>query len=418
MLGLLPRLATVSLPVADCRGLVLAEQIVSEVDLPPFPVATRDGYALSAGDVSGACAKPAILPVVAELAAGSLPPDHFPARAAAQIMTGAPLPRCADSVVPSEHCSTLLAAAVGDSDAVKSGAVKITTFISPGQFVAPAGTEFKRGATVLEPGAVLRAPELTVLSALGRNFVRVIPRPKVAVVVTGSELVGLDTAAAAGRVYASNALLVPELVTANGALVMRVQVVQDEEEKLRAAMMAAMDADLILTTGGTAQGVRDLVAHVLTEAEEASLWAMPVRGSKPAAFRLLQRPEDDRCVPHLALPGRPIAAAVAFELFARPLIRQLRGLPPGPPQFVRARLARGIRGTPGRHRYIAVRLRRSGRSWLAHPYGEEAPYGLAGIVCADGFAVLGRRVGDMSAGRRVHVLIWSQSYVEFATPRL
>ncbi len=407
MLGLLPPLPPVSLPVADCGGLVLAERILCEVDLPPFPVATRDGYVLSAADVAGACAqRPAILPVVAEIAAGSLPLDSFPTRATARIMTGAPLPPHADSVVPSECCSTVLAAAVGDSGVAESDAVKITTSVSPGQFVAPAGTEFKRGATVLEPGAVLRAPELAVLSALGRKAVRVIPRPKVAVIVTGSELAGLDTTAVAGQVYACNALLVSELVTANGAAIMRVQVVPDEGEKLRAAMVAALDADLVLTTGGTARSARDLVAYVLTEAEAASLWSMPVRGSKPAAFRLLQRPADGRPVPHLALPGRPIAAAVAFELFAQPLLRQLRGLPPGPPRFVWARLARGISGTPGKHRYVPVRLRRSGRSWLAHPTGEEAPYGLAGIVGADGFAVLGRRVGEVSAGRRVQVLIW------------
>ena len=327
--------------------------------------------------------------------------DPLPGGCAVRVRTGTPLPPGADAVVPTESC--------GPHQGAWRGWIDVVRPADAGQFIALTGTEFETGSPVLRAGTILGPPELAVLAALGHARVRVVPRPRVAVVATGTELAGEAGVAPDGKLYPSNTTLVPAMLTAGGAELGSVRIASDDPAELASALRDALSADLILTTGGTGRSSSDIVGTVLLDHEADSLWNTPVRGSKPAAFRLLRQPATGRLVPHLALPGRPIAAMVAFTLFAYPLLRRLSGRPPKRAHYRWARLAGDVAGTPGRHRYIPVRLERDGKRWDAVPTGEGLLYGLAATAETDGFAVLGRRDGALAEGRRVRVLLppWS-----------
>ncbi len=324
----------------------------------------------------------------------------LPPRSAIPIVTGAPLPAGADAVVPTESCRL-----ARDSAGGLRGWIDVLGDVDTGQFVALTGSEFSAGSLALAPGAVLGPPELAVLAALGHVQARVVPRPRVALVATGSELSRQAGVPPAGQLYASNVALMHGMVVACGATVASVRVAADDPSELAEAFKDALRADLILTTGGTGRGSRDIIGKILLDQEAGSLWNARVRGSKPAAFRLLREVSTGRLVPHLALPGRPIAAMVGFILFAYPLLRRLAGLPPEEVRYRTARLAAGIDGRAGHHRYVPVRLERCSSGWEALPGGESSLYGLAATAGTDGFAVVGRRTGELAKGHRVRVIL-------------
>jgi len=205
--------------------------------------------------------------------------------------------------------------------------------------------------------------------------------------------------------YASNVALMQGMVVTCGAVVASVRVAADDPSELAEVLQDALAADLILTTGGTGRSSRDIIGKILLDQEAGSLWNARVQGSKPAAFRLLREASSEHLVPHLALPGRPIAAMVGFILFAYPLLRHLAGLPPHEVRYRWARLAAGIDGTAGHHRYVPVRLERCSKGWEALPGGGSALYGLAATAGTDGFAVVGRRTGGLTKGHRVRVVV-------------
>jgi molybdopterin molybdotransferase len=394
MLTLVRPLPAVDHPVSDSLGCVLAASVVAATNVPPWPVATRDGYAVRAVDTMPARPSASVrLGVIGGVAVDNRT-DPLAVSCAIRIVTGAPLPAGADAVVPAECCR-----------AGPDASVEIVGAVDPGEFVASAGAEFEAGTPVLRADTVLGPPELAVLAALGHARVRVIPRTRVAVLATGTELSTPAGVVSTGKLHPSNVTLVQGMVAAFGAAVASVRVVSDDPGELSSALRDALAADLILTTGGTGRSSSDLVGRVLADQEADTLWKTPVRGSKPAAFRLLRQPTTGRLVPHLALPGRPIAAMVAFILFAYPLLRRLSGLPPSRPRYRWARLAAEIHGVPGRHRYVPVRLERRGKGWEAAPGGETALYGLAATAGSDGFAVLGRRTGGLGKGHRVRILL-------------
>lgn len=401
MLALVRPLPATVQAVSASLGCVLAGPVVARVNVPAWPLATRDGYAVRATDTIHAKSEDAVrLRVVGEGATGN-GREPLPGGCAVRVRTGTAVPPGADAVVPGESCRARQGSWRNWVDIVRP--------VEPGQFMALTGAEFETGSPVLRAGTVLGPPELAVLAALGHAHVRVVPRPRVAVVATGTELSSRAGVAADGQLYPSNITLVQAMLTAGGAELSSVRVASDDPEELASALRDGLTADLILTTGGTGKSSSDIVGKVLLDQEAHSLWNAPVRGSKPAAFRLLRELSTERLVPHLALPGRPISAMVAFTLFAYPLLRRLSGLPPKRAHYRWARLAADIDGIPGRHRYIPVRLEWCRKRWHAVPAGEAMLYGLAATAETDGFAVLGRRTGALARGRRVRVLLppWS-----------
>jgi len=401
MLSGLAPLQPVQLPLAVCAGSVLASAVTAARDLPGRALAGRDGYALRAADVAPACGeRPVRLEVIGSVAPGQSAATALPAASAFRVMTGAPLPAGADAVLRAEDAHL-------DETGGGRSAIVISAAVEAGAFVCPAGTEFAAHATALHAGQVLGPPELAVLSALGQTHACVVPRPRVAIVVTGSELDHDQQAGPDGRaLHPSNVVLVRAMVEACGAVVDSLRVAPDDVARLEAVMRAALSADILITTGGTGRAVGDLIRKALRGREVRSLWDMKVRGSRPAMFRVLLDESAARAVPHLALPGRPIAAMVGFSLFGEPLLQRLAGASDPRARYLAARLVECPAPPGSRPRFFAVRLHRDHDGWHATPTGDASLYGLAAAAGADGFAMAAEDGRDPpAAGGVMRVLL-------------
>lgn len=306
-------LAAVEAPIGEALGRVLAEDVVSPLALPPWDNASMDGYALRAEDIAGASpAKPALLRVVGTIAAGA-PAGRVVGRGEAiRIMTGAPVPAGADSVVRVE-----------DSDAGETS-VRIRSDRDAGRNIRPRGEDVGAGAVVASRGEELRPGHIGLLVAVGRSRVSVVRRPRVAVLASGDELVEVerfDEVMAGRRIVSSNSYSLDAAVRAAGADVIALGVVRDDPEALR-ARIASSDCDLLITTGGVSVGAFDHTRRVISGlgGEGAHrFWRVRIRPGAPLGFGVV------RGTPWLGLPGNPVSALVTFEVFARPAIRRLGG---------------------------------------------------------------------------------------------
>lgn len=403
MLASVSSLAAVRRPLSECLDCILVSPVCASADIPERPVANRDGYAVRVADVAMASGlSPVRLHVIGESGPGEHLPGLLPEGCAVRVMTGAPLPVGADAVVQREDCR--LEDRLEDAAGAR-GHVQVLRPAPVGQFVAGAGSEFKIGQAAVPAGAALGPAELAVLAALGMTDALIIPKPRVSIVVTGNELGRRGSDAPSANLYASNAVLVAAMIAACGATVESSRIASDVPAELADALRGAMAADLILTTGGTGQGTKDLMSTILHEQEVASLWDLKGQSGRPTTFRLLRQTTGDRLVPHLALPGRPVAAMVAFSLFAYPLLRQLMGLPLRQARYQWARLTAFPESDRKAQRHLPVRLRAHGEDWEAVPTGDSSLYGLAAAVGAHGFALIEQSQVDAAGTRRVRVLI-------------
>jgi molybdopterin molybdotransferase len=303
-----PALPAVEVAILDALGLVLAEDIAADRDVPPFRNSAMDGYAVRAEDVTSA---PVELRVVGEIAAGSFPDRTVEPGEAMRIMTGAPMPDGADTVVRVE-----------DTDNA-SDLVTITAATPKGMAVRHIGEDLKKGETVLRTGAVLRAAEIGLLASVGRARVRVHKRPRVAVFSTGDEIVDLDTPIARGQIRDSNRYTLASAIRASGAEPWVRGIVRDSPDALRAALQEAMSADAIVTSGGVSVGDHDHMKPVLSELGTIDFWAIAIRPGRPLAFGEIK--DGDRRVPIFGLPGNTVSSLVTFEIFVRPALLRMQG---------------------------------------------------------------------------------------------
>jgi molybdopterin molybdotransferase len=295
-----------SVPVGEAAGRVCAADVRAVVDLPPFPSSAMDGYAVRSADTPGT------VRVVGRSSAGT-PADRGPAAGEAiAISTGAVVPDGADAVVPIEQ-------AIERDDSVEVEAVALE------ENVRPPGGDVRAGATVFAAGTVLGAAQVGAAAAAGVAEVLCAPRPRVAIVPTGSELRRPGDPLAPGEIYESNGALLAALCRSAGADVTQFDAVADDEDATRAALEAGLEADVLVTSGGVSVGTKDLVRKVLAElgAEEV-FWRVAVRPGKPVAFAVRGKTLI------FGLPGNPVSSLVAFELFVRPALRALQGAEPGP----------------------------------------------------------------------------------------
>jgi molybdopterin molybdotransferase len=289
----------------DALGATLADDIAADRDVPPFRNSAMDGYAVIAADVA---AVPTTLRVVGEIAAGSVPPRSIVRGEAMRIMTGAPLPEGADTIVRVE-----------DTD---NGAatVTITAATRLGTSVRAAGEDLRAGETVLVRGTVLRAAEIGVLATIGSRTVRVIGRPRVAVLSTGDELVELDAPLRPGQIRDANRYSLASAARAIGTTPVPLGIVRDTADDLRRALRdAASKADVIVTSGGVSVGDHDHVKPVVDELGSMDFWSIAIRPGRPLAFGEI----DGKLI--FGLPGNPVSALLGFELFVRPALLKMAG---------------------------------------------------------------------------------------------
>ena len=386
-------------PLLEALGQVLAEDAVAALDIPPLPNSAMDGYAVRHQDIRGATAEtPTILKIVGQVAAGQVPRQEVTPGAAIRIMTGAPIPQGADTVVPFEDTDEMERKAAGRS--LEEVAVRLD--VGLGASVRPAGEDVTRGEKVLSKGHVLRPAELGVLASLGYDRVRVFRRPLVAVLATGDELVEPGQPVEPGQIYNSNTFAVAAAVLRYGGLPQVLGIARDNMKEMRQKLQQGLHADLLITSAGVSKGDYDMVKDVLMEQGRIAFWSVRMRPAKPLAFGLLRAP-DGRQVPHLGLPGNPVSAMVAFEAFARPAILKMLGKARLEKPTIEAVLEDTIHNPDGRRVYARVTVTKRDGVYYARTTGAQGSNLLTSIAKADGLAICPEDLVQVGPGQRVHV---------------
>jgi molybdopterin molybdotransferase len=351
-------------PLREALGLVIAERVVAELDVPGFDNSAMDGYAIRAADTSGA--PPAVLRLVDDLPAGTSPAVAIEPGTAATIMTGAPVPVGADAVVPWEDTEK------------RSGEVAVLVNVPPGKNVRPRGEDLRAGEEVIPSGTGLSPAHLGVLASLGRTHVEAHPRPRVAVLSNGDELASPGAELRPGQVYDANRVLIAAMCERAGARVVEEALVGDDPEAVAAWLGAAADgADLVVTSGGASVGEHDWIRAVLEREGALEMWRVAIKPGKPIAFGRV------RGAPVLALPGNPGSAFVGVHVFVLPAVRALAGADPAPEKR-RARLSAPVKGSPGRTMFCRVRLEAD----RAVPLPAQSSVVLSNILPTEAFAIV------------------------------
>jgi molybdopterin molybdotransferase len=393
-----------TVPILDALDRVLTEEIVSDIDIPPFDNSAMDGYAVRSQDIAAATAQiPAWLEVIGYVPAGRVADETVRPGTAIRIMTGAPLPAGADAVVRFEDTSEATGAE-GPRDRIG-----IYVQIPPGANVRPAGEDIRKGETVLGPGRLLRPQEIGVLASLGRSHVTVHRRPRVAILATGDELLEVHEALAPGKIRNSNEYSNAALVTRYGGVPVRLGIARDDvkelTEKVRQGL--AQGVDLFLTSAGVSVGDYDVVKDVLGAEGAMQFWQVNMKPGKPLAFGVLTDRASGKTVPLIGLPGNPVSAMVSFEQFARPAILTMLGRTDLAKPTVQATLDQSLVNS-GRRGFVRVIVEKKADGYHARTTGEQGSGVLTSMVRANGLALVPEGVRHVDAGTvlTVQMLDW------------
>ncbi|WP_055711746.1 gephyrin-like molybdotransferase Glp [Streptomyces torulosus] len=408
-------LEPIELQLLDAQGCVLVEDVTVPVSLPPFDNSSMDGYAVRVADVAGASEEfPAVLTVVGDVAAGAAEQPHVGPGEAARIMTGAPLPPGAETVVPVEWTdgglgegpvSGMRARSASPDDA--TGQVAVHRGAEARAHVRAKGSDVKAGERALAAGTVLGPPQLGLLASIGRASVRVRPRPRVVVLSTGSELIPPGEQLGTGQIYDSNSFALTAAARDAGAIAYRVGAVADDAETLRSTIDDQLvRADLVVTTGGVSVGAYDVVKEALEsvadEDEEGAgieFRKLAMQPGKPQGFGTIG-PDH---TPLLALPGNPVSSYVSFELFVRPAIRTLMGLEDvhRPTTTATLQAPKALTSPAGRRQF----LRGTYADGQVTPVGGAGSHLVAALAQADALIVIPEDTESVEPGTEVEVVL-------------
>lgn len=383
-LALVDPLPARRLPLTQALGLIAADDLVAATPSPAFDNSAMDGYAVRVEDVSTATdAEPVVLAVAGETAAGG-PPAELPVGVAWRIMTGAPLPGGADAIVPVEHT---------DGGTVR---VVVRQPAERGRHVRRRGEDATPGDSVVAAGLELTAARIGALAAVGVATAAAVPRPRVAVLATGDELVDVGAHLQPGQIHDSNSLLLAGLVREAGAEPVMLERVGDWPGALL-ERLADVDADLIVTTGGVSVGAYDVVKAALADrgVEFAQVAMQP---GKPQGLGSVGG------VPIACLPGNPVSVLVSFAVVVRPMIDRLAGREPPPPdQLAIAR--EGWRAPRERRQYMPVRFVDDG-AVVPATSGGSGSHLMARLAAAEALAVVPADVERVEPGDTVGIVRW------------
>jgi molybdopterin molybdotransferase len=395
-------------PIMDSMGQALAEDIISDIDIPPLDNTAMDGYAVQAADTHGASKEsPRFLRVIDTVIAGSISTKKVVPGTAMRIMTGAPVPEGADSIVrfedtdegqqrkpPADHSST---------------EIGILCEVKAGKDIRRAGEDVSRGATILKKGTVIRPAEVGVLASLGWTEVRAIRRPVVAVLATGNELVETGQPLPPGKIYNSNTYSVAALVRRYGGVPKILGIALDSEDSLVDKLRQGLDADMLITSGGVSMGDYDIVKDILAREGEITFWTVKMKPGKPLAFGTIGNSAGRR-IPHLGLPGNPVSSMVTFELFARPAIFKMMGKTNFAKPTVEAVLEDPVVNTDGRRVYTRAIVEKRNGQYFARLTGSQGSGILTSMSSANGLAIIPEDTPSAEAGETVRVMMldWNE----------
>ncbi len=383
-------------PLMETLGLAVAEDVVAPISLPSFDNSGMDGYAVCHRDVLTATDEfPVHLPVVGEIGAGQAQLLAMSPGTAVKIMTGAPVPAGADSVVPYEWTDRGVAQ------------VRIARSPELGQHIRRAGEDVAEGDLLVEHGTVLGPRHLGLLASVGREAVRSRPRPRVVIMSTGSELREPGSPLGHDSIYDGNSYLLAAAARRAGAIAYRVGIVPDEP---RAFLDALNDqlvrADLVVTTGGVSQGDFDVVKEALTPLGSVWFGAVAMQPGKPQGFGLVG---EDR-TPIFTLPGNPVSSYVSFEMFVLPAIRKLMGKEPYTRPLRQARLTHGISSPDGRRQFVRAEYALDGRGGYVSPVGGHGSHLIGDLASANALVVVPEDVTSLTAGEQVDVALLDDEF--------
>ncbi|MBA2595667.1 MAG: molybdopterin molybdotransferase MoeA [Chloroflexia bacterium] len=366
-------------PLAEALGYVLAIDVIAGANVPAFANAAMDGFAVRAADTALATrGHPTTLRVIAEAAAGYANETPVMPGTAVRIMTGAPIPPGADAVVRFEETEE----GDGGTSCLAGETVQIYASVHPGENVRPIGEDVTVGETVLVRGTRVRPAEIGVLTTLNRTRATVHRRPRVGVLATGDELVDAGEPLGPGQLRNSNAPMIAAMIRRCGGEPVALGTARDTASDLRARLAGAAGLDLLLTTGGVSVGDYDLVKQVLQAEGRIEFWEVRIKPGKPLAFGWIGE------TPILGLPGNPVAAAVAFEQFARPAIRVMLGDRSVAIPTVTARLEGRVENRGGRRHYVRVAVEASPEGYVARIAGRQGSGVLSTLAKSNGLLVI------------------------------
>jgi molybdopterin molybdotransferase len=383
--GRLQPLAAEEIGLGEASGRVLAEDIVADVAVPSFDRAAMDGYALRGQETFGAGPyNPLEFEIVGEALPGRPFAHSVGPGQAVRIMTGAPVPEGTDAVLQAEAADD------------QTGQLRISEAVPPGRHVGRCGEDIEIGTVVLQAGRLLRPQDLGVLASIGASRLRVICRPKVALLVTGDELLPCGARPQGYRIIDSNSVMLEALIRRDGGVPHTGPLISDSRPAIEAALTSARD-DVLLVSGGSSVGKEDHAPRVVAELGELSVHGMALRPASPAGVGFLQGH------PVFLLPGNPVSCLCAYDFFAGPAVRRLGGRSMDWPYRTRCLpLARKITSTVGRVDYVRVLI----RDQQVEPVATSGASILSSTTRADGFVVVPRDSEGFAGGDKVQVFLY------------
>jgi molybdopterin molybdotransferase len=387
ILSTTPILGMEKVDIITALGRVIGENIYSPSDIPPFDNSAMDGYAVKSEDTKGASIDhPAVLMVIEDLPAGYVAKGKIKKGEAIRIMTGAPLPQGADSVVMVEETE-----ASGDK-------VKIFNEAEINQHIRKAGEDVKKGELVIPQGTVLRPAAIGMLASLKRSFVSVYQRPLISILCTGDELVDVDGELKAGQIVSSNSYTLASQVNECGGIPLLLGIARDRKDELEQKFREGLRADVIISSAGVSVGDYDLVKGVLQDlGMEMKFWKVAMRPGQPLAFGTIGGK------PTFGLPGNPVSSMVSFEQFVRPYLLKMQGHTRIFRPVIEAIWQEGFVKKTERKYLVRCMVSKKEGAYIASSTGEQGSGILKSMVLANGLAIFPEEKEVIKAGEKVKV---------------
>jgi len=370
--------------ILELEGRVSAEDIISPMDVPPFRRASMDGFAIKSSDTFNASAEnPILLECIDIIQAGDVPKKEIKSGECVQIATGAMVPNSADSVIQVELTELI------------NGKVQIISPIAPGTNISKAGIDLKKGEIVVRKGDVFTPGKIGALASINKTSVLVYKKPRVAIIPTGNEIAKLGSSLKEGQVYDINTYTIATLVKKNGGNPIIFDIIPDEIQKIESAILKGLEYDIILLSGGSSVGERDLNIKIIQKYGKVLFHGVQIKPGKPTLYGLIK----DK--PILNLPGYPTSCLTNSYIFLVPIIRKLGNLPPERPRTIQAKLSKKIVSRLGRHQIYTVRL----ENGYAIPVFKESG-AITSIAWADGYIEIPYNVDLLEKDEIVNVYLF------------
>ncbi len=367
----------------DAYRTVLAEDVHAAIDLPPFNRVSRDGYAVKAEDTFRASEdSPVTLKLIDAIGAGDKPDKEVKKGTCIEVGTGAPVPEGADAVVMVEFTENI----EGNVSIYKSAAI--------GQWIASKGSDVSKGDFLLPSGTLLTHDKIGVLGAIGMGKVHVFKKPKVAVISTGNEIINYDEKLEYGKIYDINSQTIINAVKSCGCTPVYSGIAKDNYDDIRSRIEQHLDADVIITSGGTSAGAGDVLKLVLDDIGEIFVHGIAVKPGKPTIVGKI----NDK--PIFGLPGYPAAALTVFHVLVAPFLRKMAFIDRRKSDVLKLKLSRRYHSSRGRHQYVLVKIEND----MANPIMKDSG-AITAIAEADGYFEIKKNMELVPEGTEVEVVL-------------